>query len=147
MQSTSEVGLVFGEQLGIHCKISVMRYVCQTICRRRTAELAVESVVSAVFIHQTYVSGHRKAFDRGDDESEFAGNHIRVVPFAIDFVVPDRIAHDIRSDEICLVGIIDLHSVFIHDVALCVSYIKRIDRTHVVGDVEHIDRRAECVSV
>ena len=71
-------------------------------------------------------------------DSELAAYHIGVVSLAVDLVVSYCVAYDVRSYEISLVGVVYLHAVLIHDVAICIADIKRIYRAHVVCDVEYV---------
>ena len=138
MTAAAEVCLVFCENLCVDCEISVVRNLGQSIDRRTASELAVQAVVSFILVHQSEISLDRQPFKRRDVDSELAGNHVRISLLSVHLIVPDGVADDVRTYEISLVGIIYLHSVLIHDIALRVSDIKRIDRAHVICDVEYV---------
>ena len=94
--------------------------------------------MSAVFVHKAHISCQRETLYRSCNQPEFSGNHVRIVTLAVDLIVPYCVAHDVRADEIGLVGVIYLHSVFIHYLLVGTAHIKRIYRTHVVGDIEYV---------
>ena len=59
--------------------------------------------------------------DRGENESNFSDQCICVSLLAVHLIVPDSIAYECRACEIGLVGVVDRHSVFVHDVSFCIT--------------------------
>ena len=134
----AEAGLIVDEKLRVHRKISVMRYHCLTVDRGSASELAVQSVVSFIFVQQSDIAFDGQTLDRCDGHSELSGNHVCIGFLAVDLIVSNGIADDIGTYEIGLIRVVHLHAVLIHDIALGVPDVKRVDRTHVVRDVEYI---------
>ena len=111
----AEVGLVVREELGVHCEPPLMYHVSLSVNGAGGAELAVKHIVAGVVVEQSDVGGDVKAVYRSDGHSPLAGENVGIVLPAVVLVVTHCVAHDRRTREVGLVGVVYRAAVLIHD--------------------------------
>ena len=72
MQAAVEVCLVFGQILVVDCECPVMTDICKSVCRTLGTEPAVQRIVTAVFVCQTYICSYGKTSYGSKDYTPFA---------------------------------------------------------------------------
>ena len=140
MMDVGDVELVLGQVLLVDGEHTAVTHGSGTV--NSAGVRAVEVVVAGVVVGDADVGVEGEALDRSQDEAPLAHEHVGIGLLGVVVEIADGVAHDGRTREVRVVGVVDLAALLSIEVRetllIDLADIQRIDRTDVVGDVEGV---------
>ena len=147
VRSAAEVALVLCQILLVQGEVTAVGDGCGAIGTGRASEHAVQGIAAGVVIVDAGVDLEGQVLDRSDDRTEFTYQDVCGGEESIVLVVTDCVSNEVRTDEVRVVGVVDLTAVLGLEAAIGITDIQRIDRTDHIGQVEEVSGRSPAAVV
>ena len=141
MMDVGKRAVVVGRVALVGIEVAQMVDFGATIDRREACKCAAKIVVAGVGGRHGQIGIERQAVDGGEQSVPLALENVAEVLIAVVFIVAHGVAHDARTGEISLVGVVDGASVLLHGGTVGVANVERIDRAYVVGYIKQVAGR------
>ena len=126
--------LLVGSEIAVGCNCN------SSVNGRTSTECALKVTAAVGYVRNTEVCSKVKTVDGSQNGCPLTCEHILVYLVLVVFVVTNSITHNRRTLLVGLVGVIYNATVVGLDCSVGITYIKRIDRSHHITDVEHVAR-------